>query len=131
MSYASQAASYRDLEVLSASPERLVVLLVEQLVVQMERARIGMEREDLMLQVAGLQKARAILGELLATLDFEQGGEIANNLADLYQFLLVELLDVDRGPNVVLMRRLVGIAEQLRDGFAGAAEQVGALKRSA
>ncbi len=131
MSYASQAASYRDLEVLSASPERLVVLLVEQLVVQMERARIGMEREDLMLQVAGLQKARAILGELLATLDFEQGGEIAANLADLYQFLLVELLDVDRGPNVVLMRRLIGIAGQLRDGFAGAAEQVGALKRSA
>lgn len=131
MSYATQAASYRDLEVLSASPERLVVLLVEQLVVQMERARIGMEREDLMLQVAGLQKARAILGELLATLDFEQGGEIATNLADLYQFLLVELLDVDRGPNLVLMRRLIGIAEQLRDGFAGAAEQVGALKRSA
>jgi flagellar protein FliS len=131
MSYASQAANYRELEVLSAPPERLVVLLFEHLVVQFERARMGMERDNLELQVTALTKVRAIIGELLATLDFEQGGEVATQLADLYQFMLVALLDVGQHKDVALLRRLTGIAIALRDGFAGAAEQLTAVRLSA
>lgn len=131
MSYANQAASYRDLEVLSAPPERLLVLLLDQLVVQLERARIGTERENLEMQVTALSKVRAILGELLATLDFDQGGEIAVQLADLYQYMLLELTDIGRRRDVSMMRRLAGIASTIRDGFAGAAEQLNAVKLSA
>lgn len=131
MSYAAQAANYRELEILSASPERLVVICFDHLVVQLERARIGAERDDLELSVAGVTKANAIVGELLATLDFEQGGEIATRLADLYQFLLVELLDQTKKRDPERLRRLVGIATALRDGFAGAAEQLSAVKLSA
>jgi len=131
MSYASQAANYRDLEILSATPERLVVLMFDHLVIQLERARIGTERSDLELQVASLNKARAIVGELLATLDFEQGGAIAPQLADLYQFLLVELIDVGQRGDITMMRRLAAIASTLRDGFVGAAEQLTAVRMSA
>jgi flagellar protein FliS len=131
MSYAAHAANYRELEILSASPERLVVVLFEHLVVQLERARLGAERGDLELSVAGVTKANAIVGELLATLDFEQGGEIAARLADLYQFLLVELLDQTRKRDPERLRRLAGIAATLRDGFVGAAEQLAAVKLSA
>ncbi len=131
MSYAAQAANYRELEILSASPERLVVILFEQLVVQLERARLGAERNDVQLQVTGVTKANLIVGELLATLDFEKGGEIAERLADLYQFLLVELLDAGKTRDATRLRRLGGIAAELRDGFAGAAEQLTAVKLSA
>ncbi len=131
MSYASQAANYRELEILSASPERLVVIMFDALVVQLERARLATERNDLVTQVTGLTKARAILGELLATLDFEKGGEVAERLADLYQFMLVELIDVGQRRDVVMLRRLSGIANQLRDGFTGAAEQLQSLRMSA
>lgn len=131
MSYASQGASYRDLEVLSASPDRLLLMLFDHLLVQLERARIGTERADLNLQVGALVKARAILGELLATLDFEQGGEIATQLADLYQFMLLQLVDVGQRRDVTMLRRLSAIAGTLRDGFAGAVEQVNTVKLSA
>jgi len=131
MSYASQAANYRDLEILSATPERLVVLMFDHLVIQLERARIGTERSDLELQVASLNKARAIVGELLATLDFEKGGAIAPQLADLYQFLLVELIDVGQRGDITMMRRLAAIASTLRDGFVGAAEQLTTVRMSA
>ncbi len=131
MSYASQGASYRDLEVLSASQDRLLLMLFDHLLVQLERARIGTERDDLNIQVGALVKARAILGELLATLDFEQGGEIAVQLADLYQFMLLQLVDVGQRRDVVMMRRLSTIAQTLRDGFAGAVEQVNTMKLSA
>jgi flagellar protein FliS len=131
MTYASQAGNYRELEVLSASPERLVVLLFEHLVVQLERARIATERQNLEAQVTALSKARAIVGELLATLDFEQGGELADRLGAIYQYLLLELVDVGRRGDTELMLRLAGIATELRDGFAGAAEQMLTIKLSA
>lgn len=131
MSYTSQAANYRELEVLSATPDRLLIMLFDHLAVQLERARIGTERNDLEMQYTCLTKARAIVVELLGTLDFDQGGEIAPQLADLYQFMLVELVDVGRRRDVAMMRRLAGIATTLRDGFAGAAEQLHAVRLSA
>lgn len=131
MSYASQTSSYREMEIHAASPERLLVIVFEQLVVNLERARIAMERKDVELRVVSLNRARNLVAELLSTLDFEQGGPLAVELADLYQFMLQELVDVGRRNDVVTTRKLVNIASHLRDGFAGAAQQLAAQGASA
>lgn len=133
MSYATQTASYREMEVTVASPEKLVVIVFEQLVVNLERARIAMERQDVELRVTALRRARGLVGELLATVDFEKGGSLANQLADLYQFMLYELTDIGQRGDIVTLRKLVNVATQLRDGFKGAAEQLAAqpARRSA
>ena len=137
MSYASQSTSYREMEFHAASPERLVVIVFEQLVVNLERARIMMERRDLRetkdleVRVTSLRRARSLVGELLATLDFEKGGRIAVQLADLYQYILYELVDIGQRGDVVTMKKLVNIASDLRDGFTGAAEQLVTHRKSA
>ncbi len=131
MSYPSQTSSYREMEILSSSRERLVVFVFEQLVINLERARIAMERNDIAMRVTALRRARGLVGELLATLDFEAGGALANQLADLYQFMLVELVDVGQRGDLRVIRKLVSIATHLRDGFAGAAEQSLQLQKSA
>jgi flagellar protein FliS len=131
MSYAKQTASYREMEVTNASKEKLVVFVFEQLVVNLERARIAMERQDIELRVSSLTRARNIVSELLSTLDFEQGGKIAVQLADLYQFMLYELVDIGQRGDIVTLRKLVNIASNLRDGFKGAAEQLGVSALSA
>lgn len=112
------------MEIYSASPERLVVIVFEQLVVNLERARIAMERDDLTLQVLSLGRARGLLYELFNTLDEDSGGPLAVQLADLYQFMLVELVDVGPRGDITTLRKLIGMATSLRDGFVGAAEQV-------
>lgn len=129
MSYASQTSSYREMEIHAASPERLLVIVFEQLVVNLERARIAMERNDVELRVTALRRARGLVAELLSTLDFEQGGALAIELADLYQFLLAELVDIGKRGDVRTMRKLVNIATHLRDGFAGAAQKVTADRK--
>ena len=129
MSYASQTSSYREMEIHAASPERLLVIVFEQLVVNLERARIAMERNDVELRVASLRRARGLVAELLSTLDFEKGGALAIELADLYQFLLTELVDIGQRGDVRTMRKLVNIATHLRDGFAGAAQKVTAERK--
>ncbi len=115
----------------AASPERLVVIAFEQLVVNLERARMAMERNDLELRVTALRRARGLVGELLATLDFEKGGAIAAQLADLYQYMMYELVDIGQRNDMMTLKKLVNIASSLRDGFAGAASEVTGLKKSA
>ena len=119
------------MELHAASPERLVVFTFEQLVVNLERARIAMERNDLELRVTALRRARGLVGELLATLDFEKGGSISAQLADLYQYMMYELVDIGQRGDVVTLKKLVNIATSLRDGFSGAASQMTGLKKSA
>jgi len=128
MSYATQSSSYREMEIHSASPHKLVVIVFEQLVVSLERSRIAMERNDIELRVISLRRARDIVTELLGTLDFEKGGPIANQLADLYQYMMYELVDIGMRGDVYTMRKLVNIATLLRDGFVGAAEQLAGQK---
>jgi len=100
------------------------VIVFEHLVVNLERARIAMERRDIELRVTSLRRARGLVGELLATLDFEQGGPIATQLADLYQYMLYELVDIGQRGDVATLRKLVNIATSLRDGFTSAAQSV-------
>jgi flagellar secretion chaperone FliS len=133
MSYAAPSVShrdsYREMEIQAASAEKLVCIVFEQLVVNLERARIAMERKDVELRVDSLRRARNIVAELLSTLDFERGGSLANQLADLYQFMLYELVDIGQRGDVVTMRKLVNIASQLRDGFVGAQQQLASQKQ--
>jgi|APMI01.1.fsa_nt_gi flagellar protein FliS len=124
MSYATQAASYRDMEIQAATSEKLLCIVFDQLVINLERARFAIEKKDIEQRVVSLRRARNLVTELLSTLDFEKGGKLANDLADLYQFMLVELVDVGIREDAVTTGKLVNIAKQLREGFVGAAEQL-------
>ncbi|MEO7362676.1 MAG: flagellar export chaperone FliS [Gemmatimonadaceae bacterium] len=131
MSYATQVASYREMEILSASPERLVVLLFDHLAIHLQRVRIAIDNNDVNLRTLSLGKARGIVSELLATLNFEKGGKIARDLGSLYTFLLAEMSEIGVHRDARKVDRLMQIAETLRAGFAGAATMAVPAKRPA
>lgn len=112
------------MQVLSASPARLTVLLFEHLEVVMRRAQTAIRNEQIELRVENLAKAREIVSELLGTLDIELGGEIAIELSMLYGFLLAELVDVGIRRDGVRLGRLIGIVHTLSTAFAGAEKQL-------
>ena len=112
------------MQVLSASPARLTVLLFEHLEVVMRRAQTAIRNEQIELRVDNLSKAREIVSELLGTLDIERGGEIALELSMLYGFLLAELVDVGIRRDGVRLGRLIGIVHTLSAAFAGAEKQL-------
>lgn len=124
MSYGTQQTNYRELEVRSASPERLVCIVFDHLVVNLERARLAMERNDIELRVSSLRRARGLVTELLVTLDVEKAGSLGVELAGMYQVMLGELVDVGVRNNVKVIKQLVHIASNLRDGFVGAESQL-------
>lgn len=124
MTYPSRASQYRELQVLSASPARLTVLLFEHLEVLLRRAQTAIRNDQIEQRVENLGKAREILCELLSTLDIDRGGDIAIDLSMLYGFLLSELVDVGMRRDVVRLGRLIGIVNTLSSAFDSATKQL-------
>ena len=70
------------------------------------------------LRIGALDKARAALGELLATLDHERGGEMAGQLDGVYRFLLGELIEIGLHPSAARLERAIAMVAELREAFA-------------
>ncbi len=126
MTYPSRATQYRELQVLSASPARLTVLLYEHLEVVLRRAQTAMKNNQIEQRVENLGKAREIVSELLGTLDIERGGEIALELSMLHGYMLSELVDVGMRRDVAHLGRLIGIVHTLSTAFSEASTQLDA-----
>lgn len=125
MTYPSRTSQYREMQVMSASPARLTVLLFEHLEVVLRRAQTAIRNNQIELRVENLGRSREIVSELLGTLDLDRGGDIAIDLSMLYGFLLAELVDVGIRRDSVRLGRLIGIANTLSTAFALAATQLG------
>lgn len=122
MAYSTSAGRYRESEVLSASPQRLLIITFDFLLAQFARAKIGMETKNRELTITALDKARQAVGELAATLDMQQGGELAHRLRSLYVFEFSELAALGFEPNIARLEKNAKLMRELRDAFATAAQ---------
>ncbi|ODT01330.1 MAG: flagellar export chaperone FliS [Gemmatimonadetes bacterium SCN 70-22] len=116
------ANRYLELEVLSATPQQLVVIVYDHLLACLKRARLAIERGEVETRTAQLGRAKDAIAELVATLDRERGGEIARRLSGLYAFFLNELTDVGMHPDANRLSRVLDLVAELRDAWALAAE---------
>src|SRR5437763_16538148 len=92
----SQANVYREREVMSASPEKLVVITFDHVLVNLRRARMAIEAGNIELRTQALGKAREGIIELLVSTDSDRGGEIADTLRAVYSYALKECLAIAR-----------------------------------
>jgi flagellar protein FliS len=116
MSYASPQA-YKEAAILTASPEQLVVMLYDGAIRFLRQGEMAM-REGMVAQTNDrLQRAEAIIDELLGTLNME-AGDISQRLQSIYVFsrkLLVEAR-VERDPAKV--GQVVTFLTDLREAWA-------------
>ena len=129
MAYTNAISSYRETRVKTASQGQLIIMLYEEAVKNLDR---GLEL--LNLNTGGkknpgniekisktILKAQEIITELMVSLDFEQGGEIAKNLFSLYTWFNRELLEANISQD---LRRITGVRNQLNELRAAWAEVV-------
>ena len=122
MSYAQAAATYQRNAILTASPEKLVKLLYEGAIKNLEKSRIGLADGKTARSAdvgQSLGKAMGILGELRASLDHAAGGQIARDLDRLYEFGLEQLsqANLTRTPNGVV--NTLQVMRTLQEGWNG------------
>lgn len=83
--YTAQPNAYRQSSVLTASPERLIVMLYDGMHRFLFQAAAAMRQRDIPATHTRLRQAESILAHLQGTLDLEQG-EVAQNLLSIYLF---------------------------------------------
>lgn len=107
---------YQAQAVTTANPAQLVLMLYDGALASMVRARMAegqpgapeaLNRE--------LMRAHDILNELQLTLDTEQGGPVAANLASLYDFCLDRLLSANLTKDLSRLDEVESVVRQLRD----------------
>ena len=91
MSYQRMTDAYQTTSVLSTSREQLVPVLYEHLLVSLRRASKQIESGDIEGKAESVEKASAILYELLGSLDYDADQELTSRLASLYTYFLKEL----------------------------------------
>lgn len=90
---------YQKQAIMSASPDQLITKLYDMAVA-------ACRRED-------RAKLKAVLVELIASLNFEKGGEIAQGLHDLYEYCLFEC---GAGDLAVIAELLGGLRSAWKQG---------------
>src|SRR5262245_33794413 len=121
MTYAHGASRYRQDEVLTASPARLVVIMYDHLIANLRRAQLAASNENIEQYAESLNRVRDTVMELLVTIDSERGGDIARQLRWLYTFILSELATQNNLRDAKGLDRLANIVTELRTAFAAIA----------
>ena len=87
MTSSGQVGAYQAVQATTSEPGQLVLLLFDGAVRFLTRAQRRLEAGDVAQFAQSIARAQAILAELRSSLDHEQGGEVAENLERLYEFM--------------------------------------------
>ncbi|MGM0784247.1 flagellar export chaperone FliS [Halomonas faecis] len=107
---------------MSANPHRLIVMLFDGALGAIRAARIHIEAGNTSEKGKSISKALEIVNSgLAAALDIEKGGEIAERLASLYDYIARLLLSANLHNDVESLNQ----AERLLDDIASAWREIG------
>ena len=87
--------NYQKTQVTTASKEKILLLLYEGAIRFIRHARVAMKENKIAEKGTNISKATAIISELMATLDFKVGGDLAVELESLYVFMIDKLIEAN------------------------------------
>jgi flagellar protein FliS len=115
--YADAQFAYTRSSILTASPERLVVLLYESAIRFLRQAAEAVDAKDLELAHAKARRANAILDELNLSLDLSHG-ELPERLRSIYVFCQRHLLESMLKKDAAGVRTVAALLDELREAWA-------------
>jgi flagellar secretion chaperone FliS len=107
-----------DTVVESASPHQLIVLLYEGAIKAIQLGKIYMQQGLIAQKGAAISKAIAIIEDgLRLALDKENGGELAENLDALYDYISFELLQANINNVPERLDEMLSLLGQLKEAW--------------
>lgn len=82
-----------------ANPVELVIRLYEQMIEDLRQASVAIEQNDIERRSNRIKHALLVIGHLQSSLDFAQGGKVAQNLKHFYDVVRRNLLQVQFQPS--------------------------------
>lgn len=108
--------AYQINQVFTVPQEKLVLMLYDGALRFCRQGIMALEKKDYAGVNDNLIRAQEILGELIASLNFD-AGEIARNLYRLYEFMRWHLIQANVKKNVTMIKEVVELLQGLRDAW--------------
>jgi len=124
-------SSYKGIAVTTASRERLILLAYEGAIKFIRQAKESIETNNVQRKCDRLSKATAIIEELSNTLNMEAGGEIAESLASLYDYMMRRLCLANLKSNPDILDEVLSLLTTLYEGWHEIVEKPAAPPRKA
>jgi flagellar protein FliS len=97
-----------------ASPHSLITMLFDGALERISEATGAFSRQDISAAGAAIGKSISIIDNLRVSLDQEQGGEIAANLASLYEYMTRRLLEANATKDTAMLAEVAGLLKEIK-----------------
>jgi flagellar protein FliS len=114
--------NYLENQVATASKEQLLIMFYDGAIRFARQAQQAIADGNIEQRNYGIQKSTAIIAELSATLDHEIGGEIALNLASLYDYMMREMQQANLKNDAKPLEIVIDLLSDLRETWIQAIE---------
>lgn len=101
------ANNYVETAVSEATPHKLIEMLYEGAIKNMNLAKVFIEQKNYEKKSEYINKALSILNALRAGVDLEKGGDVAQNLYDLYDYCYRSLFNASTKNDLVLLNEVL------------------------
>jgi flagellar secretion chaperone FliS len=103
--------------VANADPHGMVLMLMDAALERMMTARGCMERRETSRKAKLLHNCVRIIAELRGSLNMAEGGPLAQNLSDLYDYMMRRLLGANADNNVGYINEVAGLLGNIRSAW--------------
>ena len=108
---------YQQAAATTAGPAQLVLMLYDGALVRLEVAHEAIEDGRRAAAHEALVRVQAIVDELTVSLDLDRGGEVARNLAELYDYCSRQLVEANVQKDAGLVADVEAVVRELRDAW--------------
>ena len=124
----SKVAAYRSVNahgiVASADPHALVLTLFDAILGRLTTARSCIEQGAIARKASLLHSSVTLLAELRGSLDLKNGGALAQNLSDLYEYMARRLLHANLNNDRAAIGEVLGLLGDIREAWAAIGPEV-------
>ncbi len=99
------------------TPEELLLMLYKGAIGFCNEAKVVLEDGDTDLFNEKIKRIQAIINELMVTLDMDNGGEIAENLYNLYEYINRRLIQANIRKDPEIVDEVKGLLIDLKEGW--------------
>jgi flagellar protein FliS len=118
------ANQYKQTSIKTANRGQILIMLYEAAIKNLKKAISAIDKKDLQEKGLTIGKAHDIVIELLNTLDFDAGGNIARDLERLYNYMIEQLVKANIENNKEPLIAIQNIMENLLGAWREAVAQV-------
>lgn len=120
--YNKYIKQYQTNNITTATPEKLMLMLLDGAVQFLQKAKTAIEEKKLQERSTNLEGARKIIRELMRTIDLENGNDVSKQLFRLYNKMAMKLIKANVSRNASLVEEVIEDLTNIRWGFQKAIE---------